>query len=325
MADIANKPSGGSTTSNFNSGLPMADIIRKQPKMLILHDNGFFITPGDRGSISSVVAALKTSTRAPRGGRSYPIVSISNFEDSSTEAVKAAIGNLSNQEITMQEGIPAFGFRHYKGELFQKQLAAAENANLRLFIVDTGNVLYGTETSNGNLTGFTMAEFKAQLAKFATASDPSQYPFNIVLDSITEYKDNLMFIQLDSSISNISGIVDVNLNTTDAPPAQTTNVIRVSPIGRGGKNLGSIPAYATALAATAAWVGKNAQTSATVTLTSVTWDGANGQFVITTDSTAYTALTPGQKFTVDLVTPAALLALGVDGFESLGPVTLTKA
>jgi hypothetical protein len=249
-------------------------------------------------------------------------MSLSDYADTSKAATKAAIGNLSIQEITMQEGIPSFDFKHYKGELFQKQLSKAEGGNLKLMIVDAGNVLYGTETSSGNLTGFTMAEFKAQLAKFATASAPAEYPFSITLDSIVEYRDNLMVVQLDSSIFNISGIVDVNLNSTDAPPVQAANVINIAPIGTGGKNIGTL--YPTALAAVSAWTAKDAA-GAAFTITSVTWDATNEKFVVTTDSTAFTALASGAKVYVDLVDAAALLALGVDGYESLGPVTVTKA
>jgi len=321
MADIANKPNCGGSTSTFNSGLPLCDVIRKAPKALLLLDSGVEFTPADRASIAVLVAAIKTKTRAPRGGRVYPIMSISDYADTSKAATKAAIGNLSIQEITMQEGIPSFDFKHYKGELFQKQLSKAEGGNLTLMIIDAGNVLYGTETSAGNLKGFTMAEFKAQLAKFATASAPAEYPFSITLDSIVEYRDNLMVVQLDSTIFNISGIVDVNLNTTDAPPVQATNVMKISPIGTGGKNIGIL--YPGILADAAAWVSKG-PTGAAFTITSVTWDSANTRFNVTLDSTAFTALTTGDKVTIDLKDAASLLALGADGYESLGPVTAIK-
>lgn len=322
MADIANKPNCGGSTSTFNSGLPLCDVIRKAPKALLLLDNGVEFTPSDRASIATLVAAIKTKTRAARGGRVYPILSLSNFEDTSKAATKAAIGNLSIQEITMQQGIPSFTFQHYKGDLFHKQLSRAEGGNLKLMIIDAGNVIYGTGTSAGNLTGFTLAEFKAELAKFATASNPAIYPFSITLDSIIEYQDNLMIAQLDNTIFNISGIIDVNDNSTDNPPVQVANVIKIAPIGTGGKNVGTL--YPTALAVVGAWVATNDQTGAAVTITSVTWDSAAERFNITLDSTAYTALTSGDTVSVELASAAALLALGVDGFESVGPVVVTK-
>lgn len=322
MADIANKPNCGGSTSTFNSGLPLCDVIRKAPKALLLLDSGVEFTPSDRASVATLVAAIKAKTRAARGARVYPITSLSGFTDNSKPSTKAAIGNLSIQEITMQEGVPSFTFEHYKGDLFQKQLAKAEGGALKLMILDAGNVLYGTETSSGNLTGFTLAEFKAELPKFATASAPAVYPFSITLDSIVEYRDNLMIAQLDSTVYNISGIVDANLNSTDNPPVQVANVIKIGPIGTGGKNVGVL--YPSALAVVGAWVATNDQTGASVTITSVSWDSANDRFNVTLDSTAYAALASGETISVSLASPAALLALGVDGFESVGPVKVTK-
>lgn len=323
MADILNLPNCGGSTSTFNSGFALCDVIRKEPKILILHDSGVEFDLADRASIATLVAAIKTATRAARGARLFPIMSLTNFEDQSTAPTKAAVGNLSIQQITMQQGVPAFSFQHRKGDLFHQQLSKAENANLKLFIVDSAYVLYGTKTSGGNLTGFTLSEFYAELAKFATATEPSKYPFNVVLDSIIEYKENLAIVQLDSTIMNISGIVDVDLNTAGAPMVQATNVAKITPIGRGGKNIGVL--YPTELAVVGAWTATNLQTGAGHTITSVAWDSVNLRFNVTLDSTAYTALTTGDKVEIDLASAAALLALSVDGYESLGPVTVTKA
>jgi hypothetical protein len=61
------------------------------------------------------------------------------------------------------------------------------------------------------------------------------------------------------------------------------------------------------------------------TITSVTWDAATSSFVVTVDSsTTYTALTSGQKFTIDLAAASVLDAANVTPYESKGPVTLTK-
>ena len=323
MADILNLPNCGGSTSTFNSGFALCDVIRKEPKALILLDSGVEFSLVERASIASFVAALKADTRAVRGARAYPIMSLTNFEDKSTEPTKAAVGNLSITQITMQEGVPAFAFQHYKGDLFHQQLSKAQNANLKLLIIDANYVIYGTKTSGGNLTGFALSEFYAELAKFATASEPAKYPFNVTLSSITEYKENLAIAQLDSTVMNVSGIVDVDLNTAGAPPVQATNVIKISPIGRGGKNIGIL--YPTELAVVGAWTAINDQTAAAHTITSVAWDSALSRFNVTLDSTQYTALTSGHTVSVDMADPATLFTLGVDGFESLGAVTVTKA
>ncbi len=317
MANILSIPICGGVDASINTGVPFCDVIRKQPAALILVDGGLELAAADMASITTVVTFVKTATRASRGVRAYPILSLSNFEDKSKEATKAAIGNLSIQEITMQEGIPSFTFEHYKGELFHNQLSKAQNAGLKMFIVDSAYVMYGTKTSSGNLAGFTLAEFYVQLAKFATATTPAKYPFDVTLESITEYKDNLTFVQLDKTIMNISGNRDTKLTLV----SQAANVAHVSVI-TGGTNLGD--RYPTQLAATAAWVATNKQTGASVTITSVTYDSNAKDYIVTVDSTAYTSLSTGQKMTINLAAPAALTALGVDGFESTGGVDITK-
>jgi len=322
MANILNLPNCGGSTSTFNSGIPLCDFIRKEPKMLIMLDKGVEFDSTDLASVAALVAAIKTATRAARGSRAFPIKDLTNYEDKSTEATKAQIGNLSITQITMQQGVPSFAFQHRKGELFHQQLSAAENANLNLMIVDSAYLLLGTKTSGGNLTGFTLSEFQAELAKFATATDPSKYPFNVTLESITEYKENLALVQLDKTILDISGLRDVDLNTAGAPMVQAANVAKITPIARGGKNLGVL--YPTELAVVSAWPTVNSQTGAATTVSSVSWDATNLRFNVTIDSTEYAAAASGDKWTTNLDNPADLKLLGVDGYESLGPVTITK-
>lgn len=321
MADILNLPNCGGTTGTFNSGFPLCDVIRDAPKALLLLDAGVGFNAGQRATLATFVAAIKTNTRAPRGARVYPIMSLSDYNDTSVAPTKAAVGNLSIQQITMQEAVPSFDFQHRKGDLFHKQLAGAENQNFTLMIIDKNNVVYGTQTAGGLFTGFSLSEFKAQLAKFATASTPSNYPFSVVLNDITEYKENLAIIQADSTIMNISG----NNNVVLTLASQVANVANISLISTGGKNLGIYPAYATALAVIGAWVVTNTQTGANVTITSVTYSSTTGLFTVTVDSTAYSALTTGQKMNIDLALTAALSALGVDGFESTGFVQIVHA
>jgi hypothetical protein len=319
MADLLNLPNCGGSTGTFNSGFPLCDVIRAAPRALLLLDAGVGFDAADRASVATLVTAIKTATRAARGSRVYPIMSISNFDDTSTAATKAAIGNLSIQQITMQEGVPSFDFQHRKGEMYHKQLSKAENSNLTLMIIDDNYVIYGTQTAGGLFTGFSLAEFKAQLAKFANASTPSNYPFSVVLNDIAEYKENLAFVQLDSTVMNISG----NVDTVLALVSQATNVANISATAAGGKSLGDN--YSTEIADIDAWKATNAQTGADFTITSVTYNSTAKYFVVTLDSTAFTALTTGDKVNIDLVDVAALKALGVDGFESTGPVQVAKS
>ena len=318
MPDILNLPNCGGSTSTFNSGAPLCDVIRKIPKAIYLADAGVEFNATDRQTIASMFAAMKAKTRAARGGRLYPILDLTNYEDKTKEPTRGTVGNLSVVDIILTDAVPAFAFQHRKGDLFHQQLAKAQNSNLTLFILDSAYVLYGTKTAGGNLAGYSLSEFYAELAKFATASEPSKYPFSVTLASLTEYKENFSFMQLDSTALNVKGNIDIVLGVV----SQAANVLNVSVTGRGGTNLGTL--YPTELASVSAWAITNTQTGAVVATTSVTYNATLGYYVVTSDSAAYTALTTGQKFNVNLVSAAALSALNVDGFESTGFVQIVK-
>lgn len=320
LADILNVANCGGVTSTLNTGVPLCDVIRDIPYGIFLLDAGLEFDAADRASIAIFVAVLKTASRAARGSRVFPIWALTNFEDRTKEATKAAVGNLSIQDIQLVDAIPAFDFQHRKGDFFHQLLMKAEAGGYTIAIVDKKYAFYGTKTSAGNFTGYTYEEFKTQLPRFQTPSTPSHYPFGVVFSSITEWKENLAIIQLDSTVASVSGIRDVVLTLE----SQVTNVAKIKAIGIGGKNVGEL--YSTELAAVTAWVAKNKQTGAAFTITSVAWDAALLRFNVTLDTTLYTALAPGDIVTIELNTPANLLATNnVDGYESTAPVEVVKA
>lgn len=318
MADILNLPNLGGTTNTLNTGFPLGDIIRDIPLGMFLLDAGKELNSGDRASIVAAVAALKTASRAARGARAYPIWSLTDFQDNTKAPTKAQIGNLAIQELQLVDAIPAFEFQHRKGDLFHQLLLRAEAGGFTILLVDKKYVLYGTKTAGGNFTGYTFDEFKAQLPKFQTPQAPSHYPFSIVFSSITEWKENFAFLQLDSTIAGISGIRDVVLSQF----SMVTNVLKVKLVASGGKNFATM--FSTELTQATAWVVKDA-TGASVTV-SAAYDSTNGVMALTLSGTPWTGASTSAPFTCDLA-PCAILAAGpinIDGYESTGVLNFTK-
>lgn len=318
MADILDLANCDAITGTFNSGVPFCDVLKDIPLGIIGLDPGVGFSPAERASKAAFMTALNTKIRADRGSRAYPLMKLSNYEDKSKEPTKAALGNLVNGEGTILDGIPAFDFQHRIGEIFHRQLLGFQTAGLTWLIVDKKYVVYGT-IDGETFTGYSLSEFYVGLSKFGTTSGFSTYPFSLTLASQTEYKENGRFVQLDSSIAAVTGIREVVL----ALVSQATNVANISATALGGKNLGEL--YPTQLAAVGAWVATNTQTGAAVTITSVTYNSTLKTYVITVDSTAYAALTSGQKITINLDSTADLTVLGVDGFESTGGVDIVHA
>lgn len=319
--DILNLPNCGGVTSTFNTGVNLCDIIKDIPFGLLLMDAGVEFDAADRADVDTFVAAIKTATRAARGARVYPLWDLVNFEDQTKEPQRGQVGNLSTSDIKLVDAVPGFKFGHYKGELFHAKLSKAERERLRLIIIDQNYAVYGTKKASGAMTGFSLNEFSVDPSKFATPQGAAQYPFNVVLASLLEYKDNLAFVQADSTLGNISGLVDVNLAQFNL----ASNVVKVS-VKADGDQQNLFDLYATELAAAGAWVLKNKQTGATVSITSVSAaDTANKVWAITMDNTAWTALNSGDFFTLDLNTAAILSATYlVDGYESTGLIEIEK-
>ncbi len=319
--DILNLPNCGGVTSTFNTGVNLCDIIKDIPFGLLLMDAGVEFDAADRADVDTFVAAIKDATRASRGARVYPLWDLVNFEDTTKEAQRGTVGNLSITDIKLIDAVPGFKFGHYKGELFHAKLSKAERERLRLMIVDQNYAVYGTKKASGAMTGFSLNEFSVDPSKFATPQGAAQYPFNVVLASLLEYKDNLAFVQADSTLGNISGLIDVNLSQFNL----ASNVVKVKVLSDGDQqNLFDL--YATELAAAGAWVLTNKQTGASVSITSVSAaDTVNKVWAVTMDNASWTALASGDFFTLNLNTAAILSAtyLG-DGYESTGGIDIEK-
>lgn len=317
MADILQIPNCGGSNGTFNSGIPLCDIIRGIPLGLIGLDAGVGFTAGQRASNAAFIAELITKTRAARGSRAYPFWRLTNFEDKSKEPTKAALGNLTNGETTTNDGIPAFAFQHRIGEIFHRKLLEAQNSGLTWLIVDKNYVVYGT--IDGTLfRGFTLSEFYVGSPKFGNLSTNSIYPFDLTLDSQTEYKENGRFIQSDASLVATTGIRDVVLSQFSL----AGSVLKVGLTALGGKNLTDL--YATELVQAGAWEVKNAAgTAATVT---PTFDSTNKVIVLTLSGTPWSGASTNDPFTANLVSTAALKALAspIDGYESTGALAFLK-
>lgn len=317
MADILQLPDCGTGSNKFNSGLPLCDIIRDIPFGIIGLDPGVGFNASDRASVSAFITKLRTLTRNPRGSRAYPFFKLTNFDDKSKEPTKAALGNLTNGEITTNDGIPAFGFQHRIGELYHKKLIEAQAAGLTWIILDRKYVGYGT-VSNNIFYGYSLSEFYVALAKFGNLSQGSIYAFDMTLADITEYKENGAFVQLDKSVAGVTGIRDVVLSNFN----MTGSVLKVGYTAFGGKNLTDL--FATELAQTGAHVVKDS-TGAAVTV-SAAYDSVNKVMSLTLSGTPWTSAASGATFTYDLASASALAALAspIDGYESAGVLTFTK-
>ena len=319
MPTILNIPDCGGTTGTFNSGIPLCDKIRSNFYGLIGLDAGVGFSNAETETPAAFLSALTTKTRAARGNRAYPLFGIwSNFEDQRKERTQGSAGNLTNVDITLVDGLPAFALQHRKGDIMQAKLIAAQNAGMTWLVVDDKYTVYGTYSAS-QFTGYSTADVYAGLPFFGNNGQPSYYPFEIKFGSITEWKENARFLQMGSSLVGVTGLRNVSLEQFSF----ATNVLKLSVTAEGGTNLAT--AFDTELAQANAItvVNKVAGTSATV---SAAYDSTNKVMSLTLSGVPFTGAASGDKFTVNLASAAALAALAapIDGYESLGSIEVSK-
>lgn len=316
MPDILQIPAASGAVGTFNSGIPLADIIRGIPIGLIFLDAGTGFSQAERASQAAFLTALRTKARAPRGSRAFPFWELTNFEDKSKEPTKASTGNLTNGEITTADGIPSFAFQHRIGEIMHKAFMDAQAAGLEPMIVDHNYAVYGT--IDGTIfKGYKLSEFYTEAAKFGNTSQASVYQFMLTLASQKQYKENGRFVQANAAITAITGIRDVVLEQFSL----VGNVLKVKLTASGGKLLTDL--FATELLQVGAWAVKD-NTGAPVTITTA-YDSVNKVISITL-GTGWTGAATNTVFTADLTASSVLAGLSsaIDGYESTGPITFQK-
>lgn len=318
MADILNIPNSGSTGTG-NSGVDSNDLKAETLKGIILTDPDFVIAAADRADLDTLIGVLQDAAVAARGDRIFPIHDLVNIEDQSSDPTQGGLGNLTPVQIDLAPGVPAFLLGHYNGEGYHKKLSRFNSQSLRIFFYDQNYTLFGTVDSDGNLKGYTMSQFQTRIRKFGTSSESAKYPFRVVLQSESEFKDNSGYVAMDSRLAQINGIIDVVLSVYN----HTTNVVKIKGLTEtAGQNF--IEQFNAELDAAGAWDVTKDSDGTAFTVTSYVYDSTNKVMTITLDSTAYTALTSLSKINIDLKASAALAALGVSPYESTGSVQITK-
>lgn len=311
IMDIANCASPDSV---FNVGVPLCDLAKGKMKGVIFLDKGVTFSPSDCASVVAFIAALKAKTIAARGSRAYPVFDINNFEDNTGDPTTGSIGNLTTATIVTSDAIPAFRFGYNGTETRHRRMALMSGSSLDVMFLDDKFAVYGTAKGD-NFGGYSVLQAYADTSKFIVADAVNQYSFRITLGSISEYRDASRFVVTNTGVLAAVGLINVELKLQSS----ATNVHDFLIIADGGTDLG--PLYGTIIDGLT-FTAVNLETGAAFTVTSVAY--AAGELTITLDSTAWTALTVGDRVQINGPSASALSAAGVKPFEIV-PVIVVKA
>lgn len=315
MADILNLPNCATQETEFNTGVPLCDLIKKKIIGVIFADSGVYFTAAHRASTTAFLTELESKTTAARGSRVYPLWDIRNYDDQTGEPTKGGVGNLTTSQVITADGIPSFRFGYNGGEIQHQILANIESGQYDMFLVDEGYTVYGTKDGD-NLRGFSTEQIYVNPSKFQVTDRVNQYSFDVTLASMIEYKQRSGFVVTNSTITEKVGLINITLSEFSL----VSNVLKAIMTAAGGTNLE--PLYGDALDGLT-WTAKKASDGTAFTVTSVAKDDTNDAMTITLDSTMWTALASGASVIIYGPTPAAMAAVDVAPFEFV-PYTVTK-
>ena len=305
--DIRNLANCANPDSVFNVGKPLCDLKKKKMKGVILMDAGVVFTGADIASVAAFIAAVKSKTTAPRGGRVYPIWDVTNFEDNTGDPATGGVGNLSTATIVTSDAIPAFRFGYDGSEARHKRIAAMAGASLEVMFVDDQFAVYGTDKANG-IGGFSVLQAYADTSKFIVADAVNQYSFRLTLGSINEYRDQSSYVVTNAGILAAVGLINVEMKEV----SHASNVYQVAVIADGGTNMEEL--HGAALAGLT-FTARNLETGAAIPVTSVSRNAALHALTMTLDTTAFGAMAVGDRFEISGPDSSALAAAGVKPFE----------
>lgn len=302
-----------------NTGIGACSLDFKKITGAILTPKGYTIAAADLADSATLMAKLQADTLATnKAARIYPISGFVNAEDNSSGLQKQTFGY--GDEAPVRDGINNWTYQFVKGGLtLLKKLRLFNKSTAYDFLfIDDENKILGTASADGTgLKAIPSMYFWAHQWKANTGQAVAEYKleFAFLPQYVNEYVASAD-AGFDFS-TNIIGLQDVTVTGVVSAIAGTYGISAVA----GGTNLGDL--YDTELAAAAAFVATNFATGSAITITGVTYNSTTKVFAVALDVADPDY--PASGFVnINLASPSALAALGVNGFESLGAAKMAK-
>jgi hypothetical protein len=190
----------------------------------------------------------------------------------------------------------------------------------KVYFIDRNNRFGYLSVADGTAKGFSVGNLFTTSPGPGSSTEVNTTKTNITFSNPDEFKTSVIgLIDLDFNPADLVNIEDFQVIEKDAP---SSNVVTVGLLGRF-TNQDGYDAFKTAMNNVARWVVTNETTGLTITITSVATDDTHKGWDITIDSTAFSALASGTKYSINAAAPSVLHAAGVDGIEGI-KITYTK-
>jgi hypothetical protein len=247
-------------------------------------------------------------------GKVFPLPTVEEITDKS-EANKEGSLALGFKQVLF-EGRPAWEAKFFAGNVQMKSLRKFNNKTVGVLEYDANGNMWGT-VSSGKFKGFAAKVFFAG-GKLATGNAVEEGIVTITVSilDVNEYFDNAYFMPIEGNITDVEGLVDVEMYEFAAHVSNAYKIgIRLA-TSQVNKYLNMYDNYGDELADGAlflAYTGADFLTP--LTITSVAKDTTNKVFTFTFDSTMHTALAANAKIKIVAVAPPDLADADITGIE----------
>jgi hypothetical protein len=312
-------PTNLCSTNMPNAGAPDCDKSRGIPRYLVIGDGEFDVA--DYASVAAFKAKLKAATLVGRNqsGKLIVLPIVANVERKTADNQTGTL-NQGFSEI-LREGFPAWDLGLQISNNHAQKLRPLNGQNVKAFVCDDNLNVWGAVTST--------SKFRGEAAKIFVGGDDftdgQSSKFILVALSYTdivEFKMSSRYFTIDFSLSDYGKLKDAELVEAAAASSNVFKITGKIPTGKIGYKLDIYTDYASAMANIARWTCVNNQTGAAFTITSVATN-AGGYWVVTLDTTLWTALGSGDSVTLNFAAPSVLDAVGVTNIEGIA-IVLTK-
>src|SRR5688572_10777432 len=178
---------------------------------------------------AAVQAYLQAALLDPISARIFNWPNFASFEDVSEEAVYHD-SPLKYRKV--RDGNYRFKFGIYENLCLHKNMFTHRRNSGRVFLLDQNGFMIGTELSNDDFDGYSIAMLDTQKLKFTDGSVATESPILVALANNIELDKNGSMFDASDFITELYRIVDVEL-TIVGTPSSTSIVVDVATVCDG--------------------------------------------------------------------------------------------
>lgn len=306
---------------NKNVGGIKCDVSRGVLRQPFIFNDSF--DAGQAGTPEAFLASLVAGSKKGKNeiGKVFPLPTVEEITDKSDANKEGTLG-LGFKQILF-EGRPAYEAKFFAGMLQLKSLRSFNNKTIGILEYDANGNMWGT-VANGTFRGFKAKVFVSG-GKIATGQNVEEGVVTVTISilDVNEYFDNAVMIPITGNITEVEGLVDVDMYVI----SQAANVFQVGinlQTSQYGQQINIYDNFADELADEGLFVAATGDGfNNALAITSVEKNDALDGWTFTFDDTAFTALAAGTKIKLSAVSPTDLDAADATGIE-INPIILTK-